>query len=293
MDDTIGIMLRNTGLSRLVPQLEQLALPSIRIISTATQENSFPLGVSRLGGLPDLPPDMAWPTWKTIPLAFIAQINLAEVHPLDSMNLLPTSGILYFYYDADHVPVGYNPAWRGGWQVLYSSGGLSRLQRVPVPAALLEKEPTWMPKGQRYATCALRFSLEMTLPPVNSIYIDALKLSRQERNAYWNVLSMLEQRTSAPLHRLLGHPDALQKDMQAESQLVSHGLYLGSGWPEDRAKVEQLLRGAQDWRLLLQLDTDPAAEMLWGIEGRCYFWIQAEALQKHYFENVWFIMQWT
>src|SRR5258708_32586477 len=41
-----------------------------------------------------------------------------------------------------------------------------------------------------------------------SLYVDALKLSRQERNAYWNVLSMLEQRTSAPLHRLLGHPDA-------------------------------------------------------------------------------------
>jgi hypothetical protein len=38
----------------------------------------------------------------------------------------------------------------------------------------------------------------MTLPAVNSIYIDALKLSRQERNAYWNVLSMLEQRTSGP-----------------------------------------------------------------------------------------------
>src|SRR5260370_5004622 len=47
----------------------------------------------------------------------------------------------------------------------------------------------------------------MTLPPVSSLDVDALKLSRQERNAYWNVLSMLEQRTSAPLHRLLGHPD--------------------------------------------------------------------------------------
>jgi uncharacterized protein YwqG len=293
MDDTIGTMLRNTGLSRVAAQLEQLALPSIHMVSVRAQENSLPLGVSRLGGLPDLPPDTAWPTWKNIPLAFIVQINLAEVHPLESMDLLPTSGMLYFFYDADHVPVGYDPAWRGGWQVLYYDGELSRLQRVPVPTALLEKEPTWMPKGQHYATCTLMFSLEMTLPPVNSTYVDALKLSRQERHAYWNVLSMLEQRTSAPLHRLLGHPDALQGDMQTESQLVSHGLYLGNGWPEDRARVEQLLSGAYDWRLLLQLDTDPEAEMLWGIEGRCYFWIQAEALRKHHFENAWFIMQWT
>ncbi len=40
-----------------------------------------------------------------------------------------------------------------------------------------------------------------------SLYIGAVKLSHQERDAYWDVLSMLEQRTSAPLHRLLGHPD--------------------------------------------------------------------------------------
>ncbi len=31
-----------------------------------------------------------------------------------------------------------------------------------------------------------------------SLYVDALKLSHQERDAYWDVLSMLEQRTSAP-----------------------------------------------------------------------------------------------
>jgi uncharacterized protein YwqG len=63
--------------------------------------------------------------------------------------------------------------------------------------------------------------------------------------------------------------------------------------PKESARVEQLLRGAQDWQLLLQLDTDPMAEMLWGIEGRCYYWIQTQALQKQQFENVRFIMQWT
>lgn len=53
------------------------------------------------------------------------------------------------------------------------------------------------------------------------------------------------------------------------------------------------MNSEQDWQLLLQLDTDPGAEMLWGIEGRCYYWIQIETLKKSYFENVWFIMQWT
>jgi uncharacterized protein YwqG len=81
--------------------------------------------------------------------------------------------------------------------------------------------------------------------------------------------------------------------MQVESQLVSHGLYLGDGWPKDNARVEQLLPGTQDWQLLLQLDTDYEAKMVWGVEGRCYYWIQTKALQERQFENTWFIMQWT
>ena len=62
---------------------------------------------------------------------------------------------------------------------------------------------------------------------------------------------------------------------------------------DDLARVEQWRTGVQDWQLLLQLDTDPEAQMLWGIEGRCYYWIQSEALRARHFENVWFIMQWT
>jgi len=290
MDD-LHTLFHNEGLARVADQLGQLAQPSIRMASQARGESAFALGTSKLGGLPDLSEGMAWPTWKESPLAFIAQINLSEVYAFDVAGLLPAAGLLSFFYDADHVPVGYDPAWRGGWRVLYGKG--SRLQRVSVPAALLAKESTWLPPGQQYAECALRFSLEATLPPADSTSIESLHLSNQEREAYWRVLTTLEQRTPGPRHRLLGHPDALQGDMQIESQLASHGLYLGNGWPKESARVEQLLRGTQDWQLLLQLDTDPVTEMLWGIEGRCYYWIQTQALQKQQFENVWFIMQWT
>lgn len=292
MDD-ITMLLRNEGLGGVADQLEKLAQPSIRLINTAIEECSLDLGASKLGGLPDLPKELAWPTWKDIPLAFVAQINLAEVPTLDEANLLPASGILSFFYDADHVPVGFDPALRGGWRVLYGNGDRSRLRRVPVPAALLAKEPTWMPNGQQYVPCALTFAREMTLPPADSTDIEVLQFSSQERDAYWKVLSALEQRIPGSMHRLLGHPDALQGDMQVESQLVSHGLSLGNGWPDDRTRMEQLRNGVQDWRLLFQLDSDPNAEMLWGIEGRCYYWIQTDALRMHQFENVWFIMQWT
>lgn len=252
----LGDLLRNEGLRRVAEQLERMVLPSIRMSSVARRKSELAVGTSKLGGLPDLPEGMAWTTWRNVPLAFIAQINLSEIHAFDLTGLLLASGLLYFFYDADHVPVEYDPTLRGGWRVLYENVDYSRFQRVPVPSALLEKKPTWLPQGQQYAECALRFSLEVTLPSIDSISIESLHFSSEEQDAYWSILDVLEQRIPGPLHRLLGHPDALQGDMQVESQLVSHGFYLGNGWPEERERAEQLLPGAQDWQLLLQLDND-------------------------------------
>jgi len=293
MNKDIDTLLHSFGLTRVANQLEQIALPSIRIASTAIRESLLSPGASKLGGLPDLPPEIEWPTWNDVPLAFIAQIDLAEVHTVDRMGVLPPSGLLSFFYNADHIPVGYDPAWRGGWRVLYYDGIYSRLRRVPVPVSLLERQSIWMPVGQHYTACALTFSLETTLPPVNSSYIQTLDLSEQEHDAYLQILKAMREREDKPLHRLLGHPDTLQGDMQLECQLVSHGLSLAHGWPTDMTRVEELQAGSQEWQLLLQLDTDPEAQMVWGIEGRCYYWIQAKALQDRQFEHTWFIMQWT
>ena len=41
---------------------------------------------------------------------------------------------------------------------------------------------------------------------------------------------------------------------------------------------------AADWRLLLQLDTDDEASMMWGDLGRLYFWITGDALRRRAFD---------
>jgi hypothetical protein len=41
--------------------------------------DALPLGASRLGGYPDMPPDMDWPSFDGEGLTFLAQVNLAEV----------------------------------------------------------------------------------------------------------------------------------------------------------------------------------------------------------------------
>jgi uncharacterized protein YwqG len=292
LSEDISTLLRATELSRVAEELEFLVMPSIRLKATRISENDLHLGTSKLGGLPDLPPHLQWPTWKGTPLAFIAQINLAEVHAFDSEEMLPASGILYFFYDAEHVPVGYDPAWRGGWRVLYEDQKPLLLNRVPVPAALLETKSLWLPEEQHYTACKLAFSVEATLPPDDSLSLTALQLSKKEQNAYEELLRALNKKHHEPIHRLLGYPDALQGDMQVECQLVSSGLNLGNGKEYFSEQGKLLRSGVQAWQLLLQIDTDPAPQMVWGIEGRIYYWIRREALQARSFEDTWFIMQW-
>ena len=81
-----------------------------------------------------------------------------------------------------------------------------------------------------------------------SLYVDALKLSYQERDAYWDVLSMLEQRTSAPLHRLLGHPDTCYVEYnswQRQFILLTTPPALVTGGSERCFHVSTCLAGAR------------------------------------------------
>jgi uncharacterized protein YwqG len=291
MQKELQSMLENSALAWVTDGLLALAKPSLRLLLKVTPEKELAVGSSKSGGYPDLPSAETWPTWKGIPLAFVVQINLAEVHSLLPTSLLPPAGLLSFFFDADHVPVGYDPAWRGGWRVLFTEEG-ETLERIPTPPDLYEKAPTWMPPGNHYPASAIQFVLEMTLPPFDFPEIETLGLNQKEQNSYLEILSQLEERLSAPLHRLLGYPDALQGDMQLMCELASRGYFLGKGLP-DEARTAFLLSRASRWHLLLQLDTDTHRDMIWAIEGRCSFWMPHEALRQKQFEQSWFLMQWT
>ncbi|NOT29697.1 MAG: DUF1963 domain-containing protein [Planctomycetes bacterium] len=79
--------------------------------------------------------------------------------------------------------------------------------------------------------------------------------------------------------------------MELECQLVTNGVYCGdsSGYQEPRAK--ELEAGQTEWRLLLQLDSDERAKMMWGDAGRLYFWIRESDLCEHDFDKAWLILQ--
>lgn len=65
-----------------------------------------PIGATKLGGRPDLPPEAMWPAHESRPLLFMAQVRLADVARLDGSGLLPETGLLSFFFLHLYDPIG-------------------------------------------------------------------------------------------------------------------------------------------------------------------------------------------
>lgn len=92
--------IKDAGLDRVTAELEQMAMPSIRLTATRVPNGTVEIGGTKLGGTPDLPDDVEWPECNGVPMALLAQIRLEEVVAYDLDGRLPDHGMLYFFYEA-------------------------------------------------------------------------------------------------------------------------------------------------------------------------------------------------
>jgi uncharacterized protein YwqG len=274
-------LLAHEGLGRLVEGLAARVRPALRI-TTRAQPCATALGRSRIGGAPDLPADLAWPLHDEMPMLFLAQIELAEVQCALPGNPLPEGGHLWFFYSQTQ-PWGFDPKDAGACRLFYRGPGTPL-----VPAAPPEELPT----EDLFRACEVAFEAYESLPDLDE-QGDEHELDDDETDRYLGLRDYLASGGGGPCHKLLGHADPVQGPMELECQLVTHGIDCGSpsGYQDPRAAA--LASGQAEWRLLLQLDSDDAAEMTWGDAGRLYVWIREQDLRARRFEKAWLILQCT
>lgn len=269
------------GLKRVSESISKNIRNEIKLNTYKVNEKEIPLGETKIGGKPDVPDDFMWPKGNSGYLSFIAQINLEKASNYDLEKVLPSKGFLYFFYDSKQETWGFDPKDVGSWQVIFYEGEVSELKRIDFPKDL--------PEEGRFSACKVDMKSEKSYPAWESIYIDELNLSEEEQDAYFDFREGKIE--DSLINKILGHPDQIQSDMQLECQLVSNGLYCGdaSGYSDPRRK--ELEKGVKEWRLLLQIDSDENAGMMWGDVGRIYFWIRADDLANKRFDKVWMILQ--
>lgn len=283
MGQSVKEQLVKSGLGRVAEEIESLALPSVKLIREMVSEDELAPGASKIGGHPDLPVGLDWPEWQGLPLSFIAQINLGDVVPFISLPELPRAGLLSFFYDAEQRTWGFDPKDAGSWKVFYFDGDFASLIRTESPASL--------PAHGQFEAGRLSFKQESSLPALDAGCVDQIGLSDDEKNTLYAFFEESEEVTEGPRHQMFGHPYQIQGEMQLECQLASNGIYCGTleGYSDPRSK--ELEAGADDWMLLLQVDSDDDAGMMWGDMGCIYFWIRRQSLEQRQFDEVWMILQ--
>ncbi len=225
--------------------------PSVRLQAYLREEDNMPRGASRFGGCPDLPPQVAWPCRDDRPLAFLAQIDLAEAARTYALPELPHEGWIAVFYDPQS-----GDEWdRAGWQVMYYCGESLALRRVGHPDG---------PEAE-YNLCDLAFAREDCLPDPSQDMAGFDAWVRENWDAYWDLWKQPQLNRRETIHRLGGYPSLVQGGMEGEAR--------------------------DDWAFFLQIDTDAEAGWMWGDAGQLYFYWDRTAPMPQALANAWCITE--
>ena len=266
------------NLDQYTAQFEALMQDSIRHHLTPLEnESAATPGISKMGGIPDLPATITWPEDQYgNHLSFIAQLDFTEVKPFDTYQVLPDAGYLFVFYDPYQEMGGYSLEEKQLFRVLYFDGPREELIPTPFPEGLEDF-------GQ-YKPCRLNAEIQLSMP--FKWGKDFSFLSKEERDIYGNKVWQ-----GGYVNKSLGRADNLQSEMEALCQMVTTGFYPDKKEEYEAPENAALREGEKDWLLLLQVDSNQATGMQWSDTGRLYFWIKQQDLLNRNFDNCWCILQ--
>ena len=274
--DELNLLERLIAFHGLRPQRDEIlaiSRPAVLLRTKGTMESLIPLGATKIGGRPDLPANVHWPAYGDgTPLAFLAQINLAEIAKLGSpIAGLPKDGLLTVFSvwgwvahdDQSPQTPGDRTEWRqeeAGWTVALHVRPHEKLVRRETPdgvnsfkAAAVEPTPMLSLPGHRIEPplAALGWS-EDVLDRYDSMDADFCRLQM----VHWFNAS----------------------DVMAGHQLGGYALFQQQ-FPEE--VLEKRLA------MLLQIASDDNTEMCWDDSGELTFYADARGLAEGRFERLW------
>jgi len=282
--------IHDMGLSDLKDRIRASALPTV----TATTDDRKPaVGSSRLGGLPDLPPTIAWPRKDDGYFLFVGQIDLSELPPV--VPGAPATGRLYFFVGLDE------PSYDVEHRVFFHRGPVAELvPSVPPPT----KTPVNPEYTDPFPAVPLSFSSAFSLPDFstdpalddlhdelvslrdNLLYPGECRLFGHPE--YWSGDPCLEAHLCASglrdilfdVHQTMDEAQARLEDAYAQGETISveNMERWFSSFERFHARRDWHLAEARHWQLLFQVSSVRAAEMCWWDAGLLNFLIDGRDL---------------
>lgn len=287
----IDTILQQPELASIAPVIEQLWSSAPTFTTERIDTQSLPVGSTRFGGNPDLAAPTLWPRWNHYPMIFLLQLNLAEIAQLFPDSPLPKRGLLSFFAGVNDDLYGPSapivPEEFGMVKVLYQDN-LDNLQPVAYPG------PTEPLLRYQLPTCRLLFTGSgLRLPALDATPIARQQWQAIEREHYSRLLQQVNPpKPEYPPHQLLGYTDPVQHNqMELEAALAMHGFNFTTFTRMSEEQQAMFQQQATEWRLLLQLPSDPKAELDWGNGVTSYWFIRLADLQVGNFDRIWMGVQ--
>jgi uncharacterized protein YwqG len=242
--------------ARIRARMTRMSRSTLLLIPTKTP------GFSKLGGAPDL---LSGPVSQALgpgAHAFLAQIDLKEVREGGGPEWLPDEGRLYAFHaegregSADQVRVIFRDAAQG-------DAATSPADDLSATARFSERRAGFLSMP--------------SIPSLDWLGVDLHEIDVSDRE-----LDELADAPDEPFgdelqHRIGGYPSELQSEQMGLScEYMRRGLERRAG---DEVP-DAILRASKAWRLLLQIDSDPALEMNWGDAGRLYVFVREQDARK-------------
>jgi uncharacterized protein YwqG len=214
-------------------------------------------GFSKLGGLPELPAGMAWPSGEREPPAFVAQISLEPFREEGVLDWLPETGQLYLFFDE----------WLNGaancGRVIFSTEAAG--PPCSLPEDLAKKR---LFKERRIG--ARRYTSFPSLDWLGEDWPVGISWSNWDAAKDADFGGGIE-------HRIGGYPAEIQGGQMA---VECEYLHRGRTFDYREPVPDDIRRASRQWRLLLQIDSDPALNMNWWDGGRLYVFIRARDAKR-------------
>jgi hypothetical protein len=188
----LDVLLDKYGFTRRAATVHAAARPCVALRLKDRSKN-LPAGRSRVGGLPDLPPDWEYPQDEVgRHLVFICQINFAEVPPTPP---LPARGTLYLFVEDD------DDAGDVRHRILFDEGDPGRLRRVGLP-----RKAEWCLDGRNRLQIpyAVEFARAISLPGAWDRW--TARHVKLDGEAHANYRKLLGALTRGRRGQLLGYP---------------------------------------------------------------------------------------
>jgi Domain of unknown function (DUF1963) len=280
----VADLARDLGLADVAADLAALARPSLRLLDEPGLPEP-PVGATRLGGLPGLPADVAWPhpPWpggEREAMTFFGQVALADLDP--DVWPGPRTGLLSFFCHQHRDYWGVDEA--SSARVLHLPDGATLEPRLP---------PDTLGDERLLDDVAVVVRRDLTIPDSSATAMRPFGFSwgqprHGDQEVYWALQRRLRDCQGVEdwraEHRLLGWPRLEQDDFDvslASMGFEAEGIDYGT---------EDMVAQAPHWRLLLQVDSSGLGTSF-GDGGRLYFGILADDLAAGRFHRVQAISQ--